>query len=299
MALISRDSNLYTDVLRDAIKGAWSGRKALYGSGVAVLMSGLPTVDGNGESLKTGSTVRIPYWGSMGELDDVAEGDALIPRGLSSSTETATYTQSGMAAEMTRWSRQASMVGDPHDEVARQFVEASARRIDAGLITEALTTSLSYTTDAAVSITEDTVVNASELWEDELDDDNGVALLIVRSETRKAMRLLKDSTGRALYMNGEVDGGGMKKTLDRFAGYPVLCSNRLTRASGVNTSLLCRRGAMAAWYNEDPIGDIEKDILARTEITALWLDHVEHLYLRPQGGTGSKEGVIKFTTTQS
>ena len=62
MALIVRDSNLYTDVLRDAIKGAWSGRKALYGTGVAILMPNLPTVDGNGESLRTGSSVRIRYW---------------------------------------------------------------------------------------------------------------------------------------------------------------------------------------------------------------------------------------------
>lgn len=299
MALITRDTNLYVPVLRSAIPAAFAGRTALLGTGVVILQSGLPTVDGSGTPYKTGDTIRMPYWDSIGELDDVAEGGALVPRPLTSSKEDATYTQSGVAAEMTQLARQASQAGDPHDEVARQFAVAAMRRIDRGCIAAAETTTLSYTTDAAISITEDTVINASELWGDELDDDNGIALIIMRSETRKACRLLKDSTGKRLYVEPTVGEGGVRLTLPTFCGFPVICSDRLTRSGSVNTSLICRRGAIAAWYNQDPLADTEKDILARTDLTALWLDHVEHLYKRPQGGSGTKQGVIKFTTTQA
>lgn len=290
-----RDSNLYVDILQEAVAGAFVGKQALLGTGVVALKDGMPTRDANGISLESGDTISIPYWDSLGELDDVPEGDALVPRKLASTKEQASVVRSGLAGEVTTWARLASQAGDPYAEFGRQFVVAAMRRIDKGAIDAGLTTTLSYT--AGGSITEDAVIEASEKWGDELDDENGVALLVVHPMVRKKMRQLKDSTGRRLYLEPEVGPGGKMVTLPRFCGIPTFASARMPVSGTSYTSLLCKRGAIGAWFNGNPLPEEDRDVLAGSDVTAIWLYHVEHLYKRPAGGT--KPGVVKLITTET
>lgn len=295
MSVTVKDSNLYVNVLADAVEAAFTGQMALLGTGVVILRSQLPTTNNLGGRLQAGDTVQIPYFDSIGELDDVAESGALIPRRLTSTQETASLSRSGVAGEITSWAQLVAQAGDPYAELARQFVAAAMRRIDKGCITAAATTTLSYdaTGLASPSISEDHVIAASEVWGDELDLNNGVALIVCHSVVRKKMRLLKDSTGRRLYQ----DGNPAQGTLPTFCGYPVMASDRLTASGTTYTSYLCKRGAIAAWYNGNPMIEADRDILAATDVTALNLYHVEHLYKRP--GNGTKSGVVKLLTTES
>lgn len=296
MPITKRDSNLYVDQLQEAVAAAFTGKQALLGTGVVILKPELPTTGNNGLPLQGGDTVAIPYFDSLGEMDDVTEGNALVPRLLTSTRESASVIHSGMAGEVTSWARLAAQAGDPYEQFGKQFAESAMRRIDRGSITAAETTLLS--SSPGTSITEDAVVNASELWGDELDLDDGVAALIVHSRVRKSMRLLKSSIGHRLYQDGEIGPGGIRVTLPKFCGIPVICSDRMT-VSGTNyTSLLCKKGAIAAWYNGNPMPEEDRDILAAADVTAIHLYHVEHLYKRAAGGRATKQGVVKLVTVE-
>lgn len=293
MAITKRDSNLYVDLLQEAVQAAFVGKEALMGTGVVVMNNQLPTQTPAGLPLEGGEKITIPYFDAIGELDDPPEGDALTPRKLTSSKEETTITRSGIAAEVSRWAALVAQAGNPHQELARQFVASAMRKIDSSLITLAKTAAL-LEDQTGNSLIEDHVINATEQWGDEMDEENGVALLICHSKVRKTMRLLKDSSGRRLYQEGEPGSPG------RFVGVPVKVSDRLTSlGSDVYESYVCKRGAMAAWFSMNPMPEEDRDILSATDVTALWLYHAEHLYKRPGSGSMTKEGIIRLRTTET
>lgn len=300
-----RDSNLYKDVLIEAIAAKFSTQMALAGSGVARLIPNLPTMTVIGGKPGTGSHIEVPYFNSLGELEDIPEGGALTPRKLTSSKEIGTYVHSGLAGEVTAWAQLAAQAGDPYVEFARQYVEASMRRIDSGLITKALASSL-VQDHSGVSIIEDHIINASEQWGDQLNDADGIRLIVCHSKVRAAMRKLKDGetavTGRRLYTDAIIGPNREVIALPTFAGIPVMCSDRLTPAAAgyaanVYPTLVCKRDAMVAWYNGDPVPETDRDILADSDVTAIHMYHVEHLY-RAATVDGIKPGVVVLKTLQ-
>lgn len=306
IGLTVRDTNLHKDVLLEAISAQFSTKKALAGSGVAKLVPSLPTMTAVGGKAGTGTQIEVPYFNSLGELEDVPEGGALTPRKLTSSKETATYTQSGLAGEITDWAQLAAQAGDPYVEFAKQYTEASMRRIDLGLIVKALGSSL-VEDKTGSSITEEFITDASEQWGDQLDATDGVRLIVCHSKVRKAMRKLKDgesaTTGRRLYTDAVFGPNRELVALPMFAGIPVMCSDRLTPAqagfaAGVYPTLICKRDAMVAWYNGDPVPETDRDILAAADVTAIHMLHVEHLY-RSATIDGIKPGVVVLKTSES
>src|SRR5262249_41005420 len=142
MAFTKRTDLIYVDQLQEAISGAFAGMMALYGTGAAVISTTLPAIGPSGSRLKGGDTIRVPYFDAVGELDDVAEGSALAPVGLTMSSETATVIHSGKAGEVTNWAQLTAQFSDPYAEYAKQFATAFQRRIDKGLIDKAGTTPL-------------------------------------------------------------------------------------------------------------------------------------------------------------
>jgi len=150
MALSTTSNNaaLSVAVLQEAIQAELAGRKLLLGTGAWQFMPGLPAAIGS-VSVGAGTTIQVPYFAHIGEMDDVAEGDALVPRAVTSSSETATVTRSGLAAEASVLSIIASAAGDPYAEAARQIADAGQRRLDKAAIDAAL----------AVGSTDATMVN--------------------------------------------------------------------------------------------------------------------------------------------
>lgn len=304
--LTVRDSNLYKDVLVEAISAKFATKNALAGSGVAMLVPNLPTLTVIGGKPGTGSQIEVPYFASLGELEDIPEGGALTPRKLTSSKEIGTYTHSGLAGEITDWAQLAAQAGDPYEEFAKQYVEAAMRRIDSGLITKALASSL-IQDNSGVSITEEAIIDASEKWGDQLDDMDGIRLIVCHSKVRAAMRKLKDgespTTGRRLYTDAIIGPNGSVIALPMFAGIPVMCSDKLTPAAAgyaanVYPTLVCKRDAMVAWYNGDPVPETDRDILAASDVTAIHMYHVEHLY-RSATVDSIKPGVVVLKTLQA
>lgn len=297
-----RDANLYKDVLVEAIAAKFADKKALAGTGAAYLRPALPTMSVIGGKLGSGSKIQVPYFHSLGELEDVAEGGALTPRKLLSSQEEATIVHSGLAGEITDWARLAAQAGDPYEEFARQYAEAAMRRVDSGLITKALATGL-VDDNTGSTITEDAIVEATELWGDQLDEVDGIRLIVCHSFVRGKLRKIKDNAGGAgvgqrLYKDAVIGPDGMVVALPTFAGIPVMCSDRLTPTGNVYPTLICKRDALVGWYNGDPVPETDRDILAASDVTAIHFFHAEHLF-RSATVDGIKPGVVKLLTTET
>ena len=288
MGLTKRTDLIYVDQLQEAIKAAFAGKLALYGTGAAILNTSLPTLGPDGKKLAGGDTIRVPYFDTVGELQDVTEGDALVPAKLSESSETSTVVHSGKAGEITKWAQLTAQFSDPYAEYGRQFAEAWIRRIDKGLITKAAATTLSLDISglvgAAAQISYDAMVDASQKWNDEQED---IVLAVVHSKVYGDMLKLKDTTGRPLLVDPANQGD-----LPRFRGIPIKVSDRIAVAGGIYDNLICKKGALAAWANGEPEVLADKDILANSDVIAIHTYHVEHLYKRPSSGT--LPGVVKL-----
>jgi hypothetical protein len=301
MAVTKRSDLIYVDQLQEAVQAYFLGKKALWGTGVAVQNSTLPSIGPDGSKLKGGDTIRVPYFDPIGELEDVTEAQALTPAKLTETSETATVTHSGKAGEITAWAQLTAQFSDPYAELARQFGDAWMRRIDKGLIDKAvlttLTNDLSGNTGAAALISLDGIFDTAQKWNDEQPDNPSEMLLVLHSKVYGDARKLKDTDGRPLFTDPTVDF-----PLPRMAGIPVKVSDRITvTGSGANsavyTNLLCKRSAMAAWVNGTPEILQGTDILSHSQITALHTYWVTHLYKRPSNG--SLPGVIGFKTKAS
>ena len=53
------------------------------------------------------------------------------------------------------------------------------------------------------------------------------------------------------------------------------------------------------WYNGEPSIDTDKDILADSQVVALHLYHVEHLYSSMPGKKAATPGVVELKTKVS
>lgn len=286
--LTKRSDLVIPEILVEAIQGEFKGRNFLFGSGAVVANDTLPATN------KGGDTVTVPYFGTLGEMEDITtEGDALTPEKLSMSKETATVVHSGKAFERTEWSRLAE-AGDAYAEAARQFVIIAGRRIDKALIdvgTAALPSQYinDVSGDGAGILDYDKVVDSTAPWGDQQD---GIVLLGIHSKVRRDLLKAKDNQGRYLYTLPTADSD-----IERFMGIPVIVSDKckeITLENGEKRyeSIIAKRAALAFWYQEAPRVMTGNDILADTEIVAIHMYWATHRYLRTRGSTHS--GIIKI-----
>lgn len=271
---------LIPEVLADAVRGAFAGKKAMLGSPAVVSDFSLLSTQG-------GEKVQVPYFGTIGEFDDVSnEGDALTPAKITATEEEAAVVHAGKAFEITAWARMAATHADPYQEAARQIVEAALRKFDASLIAAAaasLPAGMIHDISAvgAGLISYDAVVDAKLKWGDEQED---IALMVMHSKVAGDLMKLKDSSGRPLIVMPE-DG-----KLGSFVGMPLKISDRLAAVNGVYSTMLLKRGALALWANGSPSIKTDTDILADTEVAACHVYYVAHRYSRLPDST--KGGVV-------
>jgi hypothetical protein len=280
------DLVIVSEVLQEAVAGQLAGMRVFAGSPAAVINASLP------DTARGGDTVKIPYFGALTEMDDLAaEGDALSPVVISQTSESATVRHAGKAFEISEWAQLAADPrSDPYTEASRQLRELIERRVDKALIDVAIAADAPMTVDVynasvPVKINYDLYLDGRKLWGDEQD---GIAMMVVHSKVLFDMYGLKDTTGRPLLIDSMADGG-----MPRFLGVPVMVSDRLTASSdspAKYTSLILKRRALAFWYNATPSVDSDKDILADTRVTAVHMYFAAHRYSRLPGST--KSGVV-------
>lgn len=296
MPVTKKKDLIIPELLEDAIRGEFAGANALWGTDAV-------KVNGTLGSTRAGDMVKVPYFGTLGELEDLADdegGDgpvpALTPAKLTMDAEESRVHHSGKAFEITEWAQMAAMYADPYKEAARQIREAVFRRADKALIDAARSTDLvlDLTTapiDGKNTMTYDAIVKAKYLWGDE---GQQVAAMAMHSNVGAAVELLKDADGKPL-VSDAINGQQNR----RFVGVDYTLSDKLTyltvagdEASRVYETLVARRNSMLFWYNGDFQVQTDKDILADTKVAAVHIYWLAHRYRRMPGST--KTGVAKI-----
>lgn len=279
MATTKRSDIIVPEILLEAIKGKLAGMKALYGTSAARIEFGLPG------DRKGGDKVKVPYFGHIGEMEEVLEGEALTPRKITQTSEEATVIRAGIAFEATAWGQIAG-AEDPYEEGSRQMRESVERYIDSKLIVAASANLPAdmvkdvYNANAPRVLDWNLMVDGKMAWGDEQDD---IALMITHSKVVGDLLKAKDNSGRPLYTPGN-------GKLGDFCGVPHLMSDKLVPDTGKYTSLVLKRNALIFWANGNPSFEADRDILAHSTIAALNMYGVAHRYLRSPGGT--KGGVV-------
>jgi hypothetical protein len=216
------------EVLMDAVQAGFAGVKALDGSPAVVSNDSLPGDKGNG------SEVTVPYFGNMGEFEDIDEdGAGPAPTRLTMDSEKAYVTQSAKGWNLTDWAQMQAQFADPEAEGARQLIEMAGRRGDKALVDAAkddLPAAMVHdvhSNTAPRTIDWDGVVDAKMKWGDEQED---VVLMAVHSKTFGDLQKLKTADGVPL-LQLATDGGPA-----RFCGIPIRVSDRLTPDHSAVTS---------------------------------------------------------------
>lgn len=294
---ITRKADLIIpELLEDAIRGEFAGANALWGSRAVLVRGSLGATKG-------GDTIRVPYFGTIGELEDLADDEggagpvpALTPAKLTMDSETAKVHHSGKAFEITEWAQMAAMYADPYKEAARQIREAVFRRADKALIDAARSTDLvidagTTAVDGKNTISYDAIVKGKYLWGDE---GQTVAHMAMHSKVATDAELLKDADGRPL-VSDAINGQGSR----RFVGVDYSLSDKLTTIGtpGDETTrryetLLARENSLLFWYNGDFSVQTDKDILTDSTVAAVHIYWLCHRYNRMPGST--KTGVAKI-----
>ncbi len=285
MGLTKKSSIVFaSEILQDAVSGAFEGIKALDGTAAVANMGGLVAERG-------GETVKVPYFGNLGELEFITdENDALSVTELTETSEEATVVHGGKAFAISGFAQiSADPNSDPYAEAGKQMKEIVLRGADKKLIDAASATLAPMTLDvysASVprKIDYDLVVDGKMLWGDEQSD---IVLMIVHSKTFGDMQKIKTADGAPLLvMPTEGD-------IARFCGIPVKVSDRLapnTDTPAKYTTLLLKRNALAFWYASQPTVDEDKDILNNSKVAATHVYFVAYRYNRLPNLT--KGGVV-------
>ncbi len=222
MARTTKTDILIPEIFNEAVQGAFASKDAFIGDS-ALAKAGVVVISDsfNGDARSIGDTVKVPYFGSLGEFAANSDGTAVTPSKISQTSESATVSRDSLAFEATRWAS-SSMGGDAYQEGARQLVAAASRAMDARCLTAAVATGglrrALYSSTTPTYFDYDAMVDAKMLWGDEQDD---VAAMAVHSATLADLYKLRDANGRPL-ISDPVEGG-----LPRFMGTPVFTSNRL------------------------------------------------------------------------
>ncbi|MFD4992837.1 N4-gp56 family major capsid protein [Cellulosimicrobium cellulans] len=267
---------LSSDLYRPEV---WADLAAESFVGKAVVATSSATVNDDTLAGQPGDTVNFPKWMTLGELDDLAEGTAITPVKLTQKSSKATIKEAGKGVEITDKAKLTG-IGNAQDEAIRQFGQLAARKVDADLITAAVTTipngvtyadgstatasaPLSHTIvgSATLTLTWDALVDAFEKAGDDFEPDEWAGLYI-RAEQRS--QVWKDDD---FIRASEISAGGGGSVVGRgfigtIGGLNVFVTNRLAS----NKAVILKRNALGLLWKRRPIVEQDRDILARSTI---------------------------------
>lgn len=231
MAVTTKSDVFNPEILTEAVQGAFGQKTAFMGSRLASL--GACVVEGTmpeGDAEAIGTTIKVPYFGIIGEFADNPDGTALTPAKIRMTSESATVSRDSLGFSVSRWASgqahiSSAFTEDPYEEAARQIMAAAERAMDKRIITAASASGVYvkdvYSSTVPQLITYDLVVDARfDGWNDEQDE---LAGMLVHSHALKDMMKLKKSDGTPMLYSSQGDGG----PLDTFAGLPVCVSDRV------------------------------------------------------------------------
>lgn len=279
---VTRSSDLFnTPLMVEAVMTAFRNPTVLSGSRAVVRSNTLPRNTIDGARLKGGDKVAVPYFESIGTLDDVDEDRALTPAKLTTTNEEASMQHSGKLVEMTHWARIKMAYADPYAEVARQFRAATEEKFDAKLLAAAAESLPSgnvldvYDAGTPRYLDWDLLVDGAMLFGDQ---QAGIEMMVVDPTTLGNLRKLKDGIGRALLETKLNPTTGQFEL--NFQGIPIRVSSAANSTDGKHRTRIYKSGSLALWINEEPRVLTDEDITKDNELIAIHVYYVVHRYKR-------------------
>ena len=155
---------------------------------------------------RPGDTITVPKYAYIGDAEDVAEGVAMTPELLTSSTTTVKVKKAGKAIELTDESL-LSGYGDPAGEGTKQLTMSIASKVDNDCLDILYTAPLVYNGSAAV-IGYEGLVKADAIFGDESDDVKS-KVIYIHPDQEQTIRLDatfmdKNKYGLELVMDGAI-----------------------------------------------------------------------------------------------
>lgn len=283
MSFVSTGDVISPELLLESILGAFEDASVMSDTGVAIFKTGMPA-----GRAQLGQLIKLPYFDTIGEMEDVPDGQNATIRSLSMSSDQAEVKRSSIAVESTWWA-QATACDNPYPEMGRQARVALQRRADKALLDEAIADSNALELDAYAGTPSffdwDVAVDARDKWGDE---DNDIGALVMHSKTRSRLLKLKDTTGRPLYQMGQ-DG-----KIDTYCGLPTFVTNRLRPTADSTpkyTTLMLKRSSMLFWLGAVNLRE-DQQILADSDLMALHAYWACKAYKRHPMGT--KSGIVRI-----
>lgn len=172
---------------------------------------------------RAGDTVTVPSYKYIGDAEDVAEGVEVGTVALETSTDTFTIKKAMKAVELTD-EAVLSGYGNPVGETNTQLAKAIASKVDNDAMDALANAQMKYTKDSANVISYAGIVNAIDLFEEEVQSDK---VMFVHPKQVTQLRLdpdfiSADKYNNAVMMHGEI---GM------IAGVRIVPSKKVKLAS--------------------------------------------------------------------
>ena len=245
MAVTETSDIFVPEILTDSVQGAFKGKNALMGSILvssgAVLVSG--TMPQSGRDV-IGTTVRMPYFGTIPKFAVNAEGSSPTLQEIKSAYEDATIARYSLAFEASAWARGAGMITgmDPYDEATRQMMLRAEQCVDEQLVAAGRGSALledlySATVPHYMDFADIGLARARKLG----DEQGDIVAMVVHSLIHGDLLTKKDSTGRPILAMPQ-DG-----SVPRVGGIPLLISDRMP-LNGSTMGTVTHTGTGSATY---------------------------------------------------
>ncbi len=207
---------------------------------------------------RPGNTITVPQWGYIGDAVDVAEGVAMTPTAMSSSTTTAEVKKVGKAVTLTEEAI-LSGFGDPFGTAARQIGSSVVHKKDTDTVA-ALDTATTVKGDGTAVVALADILEAKSLFNDE--DDEPIEFICHTKIFYDILALcdaLNTNLGDYTKVNGE---------LATIYGMRIIRSDKCTVATNAYTSYLAKAGAVKIYNKQATNIKTDEDILESTLIIA-------------------------------
>lgn len=205
-----------------------------------------------------GNTITLPIFNYIGDALDVAEGIAIDPVLLTSTSTEATVKKAAKAVEITD-EAVLSGYGDPIGEANSQLIMSIASKVDTDCIAALGTATLSLTSEAANKISYAGIVKAVDLFAEE---DYESKVLFINSAQITDLRL----DTNFLDINKYPTQVMMSGVIGTIAGCQVAVSNRIIAGATTVVNFIVKAGALTIYLKKAASVETDRDILAKTNV---------------------------------
>jgi len=236
MARTTKADVFQPEILEETVQGRFAQKDAFKGS--ILERSGAVIVRPNfaeKDPKRIGSTIRMPYFGTVGEFVARTDGNAVDFNAIGQMTEDATIGCDSLGFEVTQWAESSARDEDvdAYDECTDQIVEAGVRAMDKVIISAASTSPLvldMHSLSAPVMMSYDLMVEGkTTFWGD---DQSDIVAAVVHSRTKADLMKLKYSDGRPMLTEK-----ASESDFDRFCGIALVLSDKAPLAGSTMSAV--------------------------------------------------------------